>query len=64
MSWPGVRRVCMRLSFCLNIFFSETTFQKLSDFDEILKKYFCHGPLQNLIPSKTLLAMATKLKFF
>ena len=48
--WPSVRP-CVRLSvraltFSLNIFFSENY---LSDFDEILQKCSCHGPLQNLL---------------
>ena len=54
---------------CVNFFFKHLLlWNYLSDFDEITQKCSCHGPLQiflmNLIPSKTLIAMATKLSIF
>ena len=57
---PSVR-VC--LTFSLNIFFSETTYRILMKFHRnvpgmVLFRIF----LKNLIPSKTVVAMATKLK--
>ena len=58
---------CVRPS--VNFFFKHLLRRNyLSDFDEISQKCSHHGPLQiswnNLIPSKTLVAMATKLKIF
>ena len=58
---PSVRM----LTFSLNIFFSETTYRILMKFHRnvsgmVLFSIF----LKNLIPSKTVVAMATKLNFF
>ena len=61
----SVRPSIHALTFSFNIFFSETTYR-------ILKKFHRNVPamvlfrifLNNLIPSKTLVAMATKLIFF
>ena len=63
----SVVRPCVRP--CVNFFFKHLLrWNYLSDFDEISQKCSHHGPLQNfwnnLIPSKTLVAMATKLKIF
>ena len=60
---PCVRPSVRALTFSLNIFFSETTYR-------ILMKFYRNGPAmvffrisgKNLILSKTLVAMATKLK--
>ena len=60
MSWSVVRRA---LTFSLNIFFSETTYQILMKFHRIVPAmvlFRISG--KNLIPSKTVVAMATKLK--
>ena len=59
----GLLSVVRPLTFSLNIFFSETTYR-------ILMKFYRNVPAmvlfrisrKNLIPSKTLVAMATKLK--
>ena len=62
---PSVRPSVRTLTFSLNIFFSETTYRILMKFHRnvptmVLFRIF----LNNLIPSKTLVAMATKLKIF
>ena len=62
---PSVHPSIRALTFSLNIFFSETTYR-------ILMKFHRNVPIMvlfriswnNLISSKTLVAMATKLKFF
>ena len=60
---PSVPASVCPLTFSLNIFFSETIYRILMKFHRnvpamVLFRHF----LNNLIPSKTLVAMATKLK--
>ena len=61
----SVRPSVRALTFSLNIFFSETAYRILMKFHRnvpgmVLFRIFC----KNLIPSKNLVAMATKLNFF
>ena len=52
MSWSVVRRVAVRPSVrpCVNFFFKQLLlWNYLLDFDEILQKCSCHGPLQNFL---------------
>ena len=62
MSWSVVRRASVRaLTFSLNI--SETTYRILMKFHRnVPAMVFFRTFLKNLIPSKTVVAMATKLK--
>ena len=57
-------RSCVRpLTFSLNIFFSETTYRILMNFTEMFLPWSSSEFLEkNLIPSKTVVAMVTKLK--
>ena len=70
MSWSVVRRASVRasvlvLAFSLNIFFSETTYRILMKFHRnVPAMVLFRISLKNLIPSKTVIAMATKLKNF
>ena len=61
-----VRRPSVRaLTFSLNIFFSETTYRILMKFHRnVPTMVLFRISWNNLIPSKTLVAMATILKFF
>ena len=74
MSWSVVRRVsvrpCVRASICvltfsLNIFFSETTYRILMKFHRnVPAMVLFRISWKNLISSKTVVAMATKLTKF
>ena len=62
---PSVCPSVCALTFSLNIFFSETTYQILVKFHRNVPTLVLFRICRNiLIPSKTLVAMATKLKFF
>ena len=61
----SVRPSVRPLTFSLNIFFSETTYRILMKFDRnVPTMVLFRISWNNLIPSKTLVAMATKLKIF
>ena len=62
---PSVRRSVRALTFSLNIFFAETTYRILMKFHRnVPTMVLFRISWNNLIPSKTLVAMATKLKIF
>ena len=62
MSWSVVRRASV-LALTLNIFFSETTYRILMKFHRnVPAMVLFRISWKNLIPSKTVVAMATKLK--
>ena len=60
---PSVRPSVRALTFSLNIFFAETTYRILMKFHRnVPTMVLFRISWNNLIPSKTLVAMATKLK--
>ena len=62
---PSVSPSVRALTFSLNIFFSETTYPILMKFHRnVPAMVLFRISRKNLIPSKTLVAMATKLKTF
>ena len=62
---PSVRPSVSALTFSINIFFSETTYRILMKFHRnVPAMVFFKMIWNNLIPLKTLVAMATKLNFF
>ena len=62
---PSVRASVRALTFSLNIFFAETTYRILMKFHRnVPTMVLVRISWNNLIPSKTLVAMATKLKIF
>ena len=62
---PSVRPSVRALTFSLNIFFAETTYRILMKFHRNVPTMVLFRISWNdLIPSKTLVAMATKLKIF
>ena len=62
---PSVRPSVRALTFSLNIFFAETTYRILMKFHRnVPTMVLFRISWNNLIPSKTLVAMATKLKIF
>ena len=63
--WSCVHPCVCVLTFSLNIFFSETTYRIWMKFHRnVPGMVLFRISWKNLIPSKTLVAMATKLKFF
>ena len=62
---PSVRASVRALTFSLNIFFAETTYRILMKFHRNVPTMVLFRISSNiLIPSKTLVVMATKLKIF